>query len=682
MTGLIYTRTFRQSCVAVAVSLLMAQSAFALQDLSDESLSKTTGEGVALLPENFKFVFQGANDVSASSSYGSLTDQASLLQASKKDTGFIRIIPRGENYDNLYNRTYNKIVKDNYASNAAYAKANLYTPSYDKTYTSTYNSIYQSGSTTSTTYTTKYSEVSTANTTLYTNQEIGNYYNSEEYQAYYKKRKDQYYYNSTLTVPNDGTTKYSGGWLDNDKAAENAYKNTIEKIQKEKAAAITATVNNRLKETTLALIRADAEKEAKKQALIAAETTVENYAVAEGRKIANTSAANAVTTARTKADVFIYGLALSKSNSDMNQRYSNQGVTWGSAENPWLFRSGTAKDIQQFSKDNKSDIAYIALEAPLAKVGGNSTSDRIKLGFWTDIFSRSLDSSSYVNPVTGAPDSGLDKDYRLRAQFVANGLSIDGSQLRVFQTQASTVAQQNYTLGMASVIRLNTNDDPSKLSINDADLNAKGIRISTATLDESDKDAATPALNGGDAPLFNAAEGLYMYSTNINLVLGNMYQPFILGSEGNNIILEVTHIPNVPDIYSKIYTYYADTDGSNSLVRTKDGTGAAISAQLKGADGVYRTLEGSTCNVAQCGSNISEVTASSGTIKYQGTNATHSSIAIGSVTRDANNMLKANTDASATGIVFKNAAGAATNLGSAVIDGVLIQHLKIKTTGL
>ncbi len=661
---------FRQSCIAMSVSLLLAQSAYALQDLSDMALSETTGEGVALLPENFKMVFQGPNDVSKASSYGTLTDKASLLEASRKDTGFIRIIPRGENYENLYKRAYDKIYKDNYQPNYTYAKANLYQPLYDSTYTSTYDSIYQNGSTTSSTYQTKYTQVAGKNTTLYRNQEIETYVNTKEYQDYYNKRYDQYYWNSTATVPNDGTTKYDGGWLNKEQAAANAMKNTIQKIETSKGTIITNIVNNRLKDKTLAEIRADATVIAKNKALSVANLTVENYAISSSRAVANTSASSVVTGTRNKADVFIYGLALSKSNDDMNQRYSNQGLTWGSTENPWLFRSGTAKDIQQFKKENKADIAYIALEAPLAKQGGNSTSDRIKLGFWTDIFSRSFDSISYVDPVTGAPDSGLDVNYRLRTQFVANGLSIDGSQVRLFQTQSSSVAQQNQTFAMASILRLNTNDDPSTLKASDLNLNARGIRISTAAKTDIDDGAvATPAMDGSNAPLFNAVEGLYLYSTNINLVLGSMYQPFIIGSEGNNIILEVTQIPNIPEIYSKIYTLYEDTD-SNPTFHT-------------GTNLTKTSFKGSTCNVAYCGSNTSSITAGGVSVNYQGTNATHSSISIGSVTRDSTtNMLQANRDTNSTGVMFKSTSGASVNLGSAVIDGVLIQHLKIKTTGL
>ena len=45
-------------------------------------------------------------------------------------------------------------------------------------------------------------------------------------------------------------------------------------------------------------------------------------------------------------------------------------------------------------------------------------------------------------------------------------------------------------------------------------------------------------------------------------------------------------------------------------------------------------------------------------------------------------MLRAKDGANSTGVVFKSVDGTSKNFGSAVIDGVLIQHLKIKTTGL
>ena len=569
MTYIIKKTRFARSCLASMIALCSAASVHALETLSDQSLSDTTGEGIALLPENFKMVFQGAKDISSSSTYGAATDAASLLAASKNDTGFIRIIPTGENYSGLA---------------------------------------------------------------------------------------------STVT------------------AADAAAK-------------------------------------------------------------------------QTKADVFIYGLALSKSDDQLNLRYSNQGFTWGTSANPWLFRAGTESQVQQFQASNAAaNVGYLALEAPLATVAADESDNNIKLGYWADAFSRKWGSSNAVNVITGAPvavpmtsdatnDQNLDKNQRLRFQFVANGLSLNGSQVRLFQTQSSSVTQQNQTLGMASILRLNTNDNPQSIKSTDTNLNAKAIRISTAAID--DGSYSTPALNGSSAPTFNSTEGLYIYSPNINLVLGNMYQPFIVGSEGKNIILEVTAIPNVASIYNKIYTHYKDAeatyavDASGGYYKSKSGAyysvqnfssvstfykkivdttnnvtsyvadsagtyvkdnvsggfvelgyTSSISAPTKYAisnqsalDALANQYKGSTCNVAVCGTNGAQVNG----ISYQGTNATHSSISMGTVARDASaNTLIANRDSTATGIMFKSAAAgaAAVNLGSAAIDGVLIQHLKIKTTGL
>ncbi|NLN58056.1 MAG: hypothetical protein GX151_09005, partial [Gammaproteobacteria bacterium] len=362
---------------------------------------------------------------------------------------------------------------------------------------------------------------------------------------------------------------------------------------------------------------------------------------------------------RTKADVFIYGLALSKSDNSLSSRNSNQGFNWGSADNPWLFRAGTEK-VKQF-KNVEKDVGYLALEAPLATIAATESDNNIKLGFWTDIFSRQLNSSAEVDPSTGAPKSGLDKEHRLRTQFVANGLSLNGSQTRLFQTLDSDNPNHHQTLGMASLVRLNTNDNPANLSIDDANLDSKGIRISTAAKsDPLDGTAVTPAIDRSLAPVFHDTEGLYLYSPNINLVLGNMYQPFVVGSEGNNIVLEVTRIPNVPEIYNKIYQNY------------EDGKGGYLGATA---------FTGATCNVVSCGTSL-KASATDSIAMYQGRNATHSSIAIGTVDRLPNNMLRAKDHDKATGVVFKGIDGTTKNLGSVAIDGVLIQHLKFKTTGL
>ena len=660
---------FRKSFLAMMIGLGLLPSAHAMQELTDSSLSDTTGEGVALVLDDFKMVFQAPNDASSGSSYA-----RGIANPGQADTGFIRIIPTGENYAQLGERAYNKVYDRVYASsylNGISANANLYQTTYD-------NSV-------STYKTQNYNATLTA-----IRNEIGasarsgiveEYRNSTLMQQYYQQRYEDYYDGTIITgLKSDGTTSHTLTAWQKDKSVEYALKNTYEMIELLYGNKVTTPLNNTWTQqagtrtnaidsrVTTVVENATQEKlaiEADRYALIQAKNAV--TAMEQAVKASATTAAKeaamgaSVSTLRTKADVFIYGLALSKSDNSLSSRYSNQGFNWGTASNPWLFHAG-AETVKQFT-DTGKEVGYLALEAPLATVAANEADNNIKLGFWTDIFSRSLNSSNTVDYATGAPTSGLDISERFRAQFIANGLSMNGSQVRLFQTLTSPDLAYSQTLGLASLIRLNTNDDPSTLTSDSNNLNSKGIRISSAAKENNlDGDGPTPALNGSAAPIFHDTEGLYLYSPNINLVLGSMYQPFVVGSEGNNIILEVTRIPKIPDIYNRIYQRYPD------------GKGGFLGSEA---------LLGSTCNVYTCGTEI-KAQASDSIALYQGRDATHSSIAIGSVERLANtNMLKAKDDNNATGVVFRGATdNSMRNFGSAVIDGVLIQHLKIKTTGL
>jgi len=660
---------FRKSFLAMMIGLGLLPSAHAMQELTDSSLSDTTGEGVALVLDDFKMVFQAPNDASSGSSYA-----RGIANPGQADTGFIRIIPTGENYAQLGERAYNKVYDRVYASsylNGISANANLYQTTYN-------NSV-------STYKTQNYNATLTA-----IRNEIGasarsgimeEYRNSTLMQQYYQQRYEDYYDGTIITgLKSDGTTSHTLTVGQKDKSVEYALKNTYEMIELLYGNKVTTPLNNTWTQqagtrtnaidsrVTTVVENATQEKlaiEADRYALIQAKNAV--TAMEQAVKASATTAAKeaamgaSVSTLRTKADVFIYGLALSKSDNSLSSRYSNQGFNWGTASNPWLFHAG-AETVKQFT-DTGKEVGYLALEAPLATVAANEADNNIKLGFWTDIFSRSLNSSNTVDYATGAPTSGLDISERFRAQFIANGLSMNGSQVRLFQTLTSPDLAYSQTLGLASLIRLNTNDDPSTLTRDSNNLNSKGIRISSAAKENNlDGDGPTPALNGSAAPIFHDTEGLYLYSPNINLVLGSMYQPFVVGSEGNNIILEVTRIPKIPDIYNRIYQRYPD------------GKGGFLGSEA---------LLGSTCNVYTCGTEI-KAQASDSIALYQGRDATHSSIAIGSVERIANtNMLKAKDDNNATGVVFRGATdNSMRNFGSAVIDGVLIQHLKIKTTGL
>lgn len=660
---------FRKSFLAMMIGLGLLPSAHAMQELTDSSLSDTTGEGVALVLDDFKMVFQAPNDASSGSSYA-----RGIANPGQADTGFIRIIPTGENYAQLGERAYNKVYDRVYASsylNGISANANLYQTTYDNS-VSTYKTQNYN-----TTLTAIRNEIgASARSGI-----VEEYRNSTLMQQYYQQRYEDYYDGTIITgLKSDGTTSHTLTAWQKDKSVEYALKNTYEMIELLYGNKVTTPLNNTWTQqagtrtnaidsrVTTVVENATQEKlaiEADRYALIQAKNAV--TAMEQAVKASATTAAKeaamgaSVSTLRTKADVFIYGLALSKSDNSLSSRYSNQGFNWGTASNPWLFHAG-AETVKQFT-DTGKEVGYLALEAPLATVAANEADNNIKLGYWTDIFSRSLNSSNTVDYATGAPTSGLDISERFRAQFIANGLSMNGSQVRLFQTLTSPDLAYSQTLGLASLIRLNTNDDPSTLTSDSNNLNSKGIRISSAAKENNlDGDGPTPALNGSAAPIFHDTEGLYLYSPNINLVLGSMYQPFVVGSEGNNIILEVTRIPKIPDIYNRIYQRYPD------------GKGGFLGSEA---------LLGSTCNVYTCGTEI-KAQASDSIALYQGRDATHSSIAIGSVERIANtNMLKAKDDNNATGVVFRGATdNSMRNFGSAVIDGVLIQHLKIKTTGL
>lgn len=667
MTEHAITFPFPKHCLAIAVGMFLANPSYALQALSDDSLSNTTGEGVALVLDDFKMVFQQPNDLSTGSSY-----TRGLDNPSQYDTGFIRIIPTGENYQNIAEHTYKKVYNQVY--DAKYlAGVSTTSTLYQSTYTTTFNNYKTQN------YSSTKSAVSSEISVGVRQSLVAEYFESDRMQEYYQQRYNDYYNGTIISgLTNDGTTSYTLTGGQPRKSREYASKNTYEMIEilygDKSDQTVPSTqwtqgvtrvnhIDPKVAQTVETVTQERLNLEGDKVAKAAATNAIkelELLAVNNATQAAKTAAAQtSVGSLRTKADVFIYGLALSKSDNSLSSRYSNQGFNWGSADNPWLFRAGTEK-VKQF-KNVEKDVGYLALEAPLATTMPTESDNNIKLGFWTDIFSRQLNSSAEVDPSTGAPKSGLDKEHRLRTQFIANGLSLNGSQTRVFQTLDSDNPNHHQTLGMASVLRLNTNDNPANLSFTDSNLDSKGIRISTAAKSDTlDGTAVTPAIDGSLAPVFHDIEGLYLYSPNINLVLGNMYQPFVVGSEGNNIVLEVTRIPNVPEIYNKIYQNY------------EDGKGGYLGSTA---------FTGSTCNVVSCGTPL-KANVNDSTAMYQGRNATHSSIAMGTVERLPNNMLRAKDHDNATGVVFKGVDGTAKNLGSVAIDGVLIQHLKFKTTGL
>lgn len=391
-----------------------------------------------------------------------------------------------------------------------------------------------------------------------------------------------------------------------------------------------------------------------------------------------------------KADLFVYGLALSKSDANHNTRIATNTASgiksWGTATNPWILKVETENQVPNFdtaktcaTADKSCQVPYLTLEAPLYNKNiptldtDGADAYKLKMGMWADAFvldpTKKEGDASLYNLGAKTGESDATRANRIRLQMIWNDFSINGSRLQVFQTlngaknENGMSAFYNNTLGIAGLIRLNSGD---AANLRMTSTNGKVLRLSTKEVDDSSGMLTTPAVNTTSlAPTFDANDGVFIYNLNANLVLGSLYQPVILGSDGKNFSLELTRIPNKAEIYKKIYTDYDNPNSTEYL--------------------------GSTCNVYQCGKN--------GLAGYQGNNATHSSITIGSTVYDsAKNTLTAykgnGSTNDAMGVSFgalnpipQTTGGTAPaaslkNLGSAVIDGVLIQHLKITTKGL
>lgn len=454
-----------------------------------------------------------------------------------------------------------------------------------------------------------------------------------------------------------------------------------------------------------------------------------------------------------KSDLYLYGLALSKNDNDINNRFASKISSWGTPNNPWILKAATATNVPSFSGTNGS-VTYLNFEAPLYEYTYSGTTTPIqatgpasagvdaynlKLALWADTFVRDQSKAegdpdqfklgelfSTTSSALEGTDTPADRANRLRLQAILNGFSVNGSNLQVFQTLNGSTnnngmsAFYNDTLGISGVFRINSGDSQNfkavynpgtssrtysidggtnysatagwrtattgcgDTSANFTDANCqfrfrdrkvkdtvsnaswnlptgfqegnKVLRLSTRETTVT-PNLTTPALNGTAAPTFDANEGLYLYYPNINLVLGSLYQPVILGSDGRNFSLEIARIPNNAEIYKKIYTDYS------------------------GADNSYL---GSTCNVYQCGtSDITGYQGGSARTDYNITNkklATHSSISIGTAySPDGGKTLLAYSGIESMGVFFGKPAARTGISGTKIYNEVQYQQRKLRS---
>lgn len=517
MTTLNYTVRFRKTVLASLIGLCVSQSSFALEELSDAGLSETTGEGIAILPQNTYMVFRGAGANETSNQI--LTDRT-------KDTGYINYVPVGPLSKTAADTNKNGSVD---SADRAVGKADIF---------------------------------------LY----------------------------------------------------------------------------------GLALSKSDNDT---------------------NTRIASTDTAAAISSWGTAVNPWIFKVATE--NSVPNFSATNcSGVADPSCQVTYL-----ALEAPLYEVGTKDSAGIDAYKLKLGLWTDIFVRDPNKINGAADQFNYG-DSNGLIGTSTDASRAN-----RLRLQGVWNNFSLNGSRLQLFQTLGGATSAggmspfYNDTLGFAGVVRLNSgdasnlratitsntptssvgawvnrystqytgapsNNSPSadllyRIRSQTTTVTSTGswtaptdsamnnvLRLSTRESGTGQGNLVTPAINGGVAPTFDANEGLYLYNPNINLVLGSLYQPLVLSSDGKNFSLELARIPNKPEIYKKIYTDYSGTNNS---------------------------YLGSTCNVYQCGTSVTL-----GGKTYQGSSATHSSISIGStVYNAATNTLEAfkgNSMQDAVGISF------------------------------
>lgn len=403
-----------------------------------------------------------------------------------------------------------------------------------------------------------------------------------------------------------------------------------------------------------------------------------------------------------KADLFLYGLAVSRADGDANSRLNSTFPyirSWGSADNPWTLRVDTQLNVPTFqggnTNTNTGAVSFLSVEAPLFNVGTSLNPQaglaaetgidayNLKLAFWADAFVRRSDVAENMNATGNQFDvTAAGRPNRLRMQMVLDRFSINGSRIQLFQTLggagntrgtnhfgcgapltaltctgkttgelSSTSAYFNNTLGLAGLLRFNA--APTGV-----------LRLSTAVSSTETGFLQTPAIGTGVlAPTFNANEGLRLEIPRINLVLGSLHQPVIFDANGKNLVLEIARIPKKEIAYRELYTNYAALEAG-------------------GDPGIYK---GSTCSYYYCGTPRAVAGVS-----YQGQTASSSSIAIGDTTFQPytgaaaafGGRIVPSTGLNPAGVKFTTPTGTVTNLGTAVIDGFMVQHLRIRTTGL
>ncbi|MGV2454674.1 hypothetical protein [Acinetobacter seifertii] len=522
MTTLNYTVSFQKTVLASLIGLFLSQSSFALEELSDAGLSETTGEGIAILPQNAFMVFRGA---------GPNESVNQIITDRSKDTGYINYVPVGPLSVAAADTSGNGSVGP---EDKAVGKADIF--------------LYG---------------LALSKSDGDANSRIANTATAAAISSWGTAANPWVFKVKTVNnIPNFSTTD-SGGYPVTYLSLEAPlYQPTID------GAAGADAYNLKLGLWADAFVRNPNVVATTNGSLAQFQYGNSNGLI--GTSI-DTSRAN-----RLRLQGILNGFSLNGSQISMFQTLGGATTAGGMSPfyNNTLGMSGLVRLNTGDSKNTSIVTENITSQTQTYATSANNGWQTVHAGANSTLSTSS--SGDCGNSSTGSFSTSRGCRY-----YVENRTRTDT------KTSSKTRSAFNDT---SKVLRLSTRE--------------------TSDSPNASNNLYTPALDatGAVAPKFADTEGLYLYNPNINLVLGNLYQPIVLGSDGKNFSIEIARIANKPEIYKQIYTDYT------------------------GADATYK---GSTCNVYSCA------------------NPTHSSIAIGTVySPDNGKTLLADTSEGAIGVSF------------------------------
>lgn len=522
MTTLNYTVSFQKTVLASLIGLCLSQSSFALEELSDAGLSETTGEGIAILPQNAFMVFRGA---------GPNESVNQIITDRSKDTGYINYVPVGPLSVAAADTSGNGSVGP---EDKAVGKADIF--------------LYG---------------LALSKSDGDANSRIANTATAAAISSWGTGANPWVFKVKTANnIPNFSTTD-SGSYPVTYLSLEAPlYQPTID------GAAGADAYNLKLGLWADAFVRNPNIVATTNGSLAQFQYGDSNGLI--GTSI-DTSRAN-----RLRLQGILNGFSLNGSQISMFQTLGGATTAGGMSPfyNNTLGMSGLVRLNTGDSKNTSIVTENITSQSQTYATSANNGWQTVHAGANSTLSTSS--SGDCGNSSTGSFSTSRGCRY-----YVENRTRTDT------KTSSKTRSAFNDT---SKVLRLSTRE--------------------TSDSPNASNNLYTPALDssGAIAPKFADTEGLYLYNPNINLVLGNLYQPLILGSDGKNFSIEIARIANKPEIYKQIYTDYT------------------------GADATYK---GSTCNVYSCA------------------NPTHSSIAIGTVySPDNGKTLLADTSEGAIGVSF------------------------------